>query len=569
MGLGGGPRENAARGDARARRNRVDACGEAEGETVGGQIGISCGSCEGEQIALVHRLVAYRVEHRGRVDLSDVDDERRLHAQVGNAIIGDLDGDGRRSAAVGFSWCPGDQAERTNGETGRTAHERVGQQVRRNVVGIRRERAQIEREEHVLAGALVRDGRPNGRGIDLGDADREGLLHGVRAIGEANGDRRRGAAVGLPWSPLHQAARAHRERGRAGNLGEREALGGKVGVRAVELQAEGHPLGGVLRAGVDQGRSLVHLVHSDRDLLLVAQGGGAVVGDHDLEGVGAGPLRLGGSPREDAACRDARAGRNRVDAGGEAERQSVRRVVVVRGGSSESEQIALVDRLIADRVEDRGLVDLVHGDRDLLLVAQPRRTVVGDHDLEGVGPWALRLAGSPREGAACRHARAGRNRVDACGEAEGEAVGGQIGIGCGSSEGEQIALVDRLIADRVEDGGLVDLVHSDLEGLGIAQRGRAVVFDLDRDRVHPRPIRLGRAPGNRAARRDRQPGGAGDLREGQGLARVRISGDGGFAVRISFVEGRIGGHGEGGGGIRCSEDAHPHATECRIGRSTD
>ena len=92
------------------------------------------------------------------------------------------------------------------------------------------------------------------------------------------------------------------------------------------------------------------------------------------------------------------AGRARV----QAERQTVSRSVHVRCGGREGEQSALVHCPVANRRQRRGLIDLIHRDRNCLVVKQALVAVVGDADRQGERARPLGFGRCPGEDAGDR-----------------------------------------------------------------------------------------------------------------------------------------------------------------------
>ena len=169
-------------------------------------------------------------------------------------------------------------------------------------------------------------------------------------------------------------------------------------------------------------RADVHLVDGDRDGLGV---GGHAVGYDDRDVMRVGTLSFCGRPREDAACRD---GCARGSAGGERERERLRRKVAVSRCCREGEFNEFVGGLVADRIEHRRGTDR---DRDGLGVRASH--AVGHHDRDRVAARALRLGGRPGEDATGGDGRArGSTRV----ERERERLRRDVAVGRSRREGE-------------------------------------------------------------------------------------------------------------------------------------
>ncbi len=113
--------------------------------------------------------------------------------------------------------------------------------------------------------------------------------------------------------------------------------------------------------------------------------------------------------------------------------------------------------MVLDRQFEGDLIGHLR-DRDLdrLGIAQRRIAIVGDSDRDRVHARCLCLGRRPREVAGRRD---GRARRSACVEAEGQPVCRQVGVGGRRGEGERLQSLHRLVSDRVEHGGEVDLVH--------------------------------------------------------------------------------------------------------------
>src|SRR5205085_2022915 len=157
---------------------------------------------------------------------------------------------------------------------------------------------------------------------------------------------------------------------------------------------------------------------------------------------------LGWGPGEVAIGRDAGARRRpRIEAEGE------RVAVAVGGRGREGEQAPFVDAPIAVAGHGGRLVDFVDGYRNRFKFGEGGGAVVGDADGDREDAWSLGFGRGPGKDARRGNAGAGRGtRI----EAEGQAVGGKVGVGRRRGKGEQAAFVDRLVADRRENRGHVD-----------------------------------------------------------------------------------------------------------------
>ena len=120
---------------------------------------------------------------------------------------------------------------------------------------------------------------------------------------------------------------------------------------------------------------------------------------------------------------------------------------------------------------------------------------VADDDVEGVGARPLSFGRRPGEDAVRVDGRPGRT---AAAQAEGQRVGGQVGVGRGGGEGEQAALVDGLVADGAQDRSDVDFGDGDGDRLAVGSS--APSHDAHIEGVAARPLRFGRRPGEDAGR---------------------------------------------------------------------
>ena len=160
--------------------------------------------------------------------------------------------------------------------------------------------------------------------------------------------------------------------------------------------------------------------------------------------------------------------------------------------------MSLGDRLIVDRVEFGGLVDLVDGHRECFGIVQRWDAVVGHPNGHAINAGPLRLGRCPGDTTGDRIDRhAGRYvRI----ERERQRVGRQIRIGRDGLNEQCLPLGYRLIVDRVEDRSLVDLVDGNRKCFGVAQGRLVVVGHADRYDVVARPLGFGRRPGELTGR---------------------------------------------------------------------
>ena len=157
----------------------------------------------------------------------------------------------------------------------------------------------------------------------------------------------------------------------------------------------------------------------------------------------------------------------------EAERQQVVRLVVVGSHHGEFHRLPFVDRNVVDSLHCWRLVHFINSNAESLRVGEIVGAVVRNADCNLMHAGSLGLVRSPGEFARldvdCRPGRRPRIKTE-------KQFGARIGRMSGAKQKrQQLALVDRLIVDRVHHVGL----DRDREGLAIVRGGRAVVGHSD------------------------------------------------------------------------------------------
>ena len=319
---------------------------------------------EGEQRSLAVRLVPNERKHGRKVDLIDEDADGFRRARRRRTIVRDAKGDGIIPRPLRFRGRPGEHAARRidGGTGGGTGIQAVGQSLR-GQVGVRGRGR--EREQTALVDLLVADGGQNGRARHLGNGEGDGfgITAGRRAVvRDPHGDDVVARPLGFRRRPReHPRDRIDARPGRRVREAVGQNLRGQIRIGRRGREHDQTALAVGLAADGRQHRGRGRFPDVDEDGVCGAELGAAIVRHPHHHEISLRSLRLRRGPGEQAARRN---GGPRRRTGIQGESQRLRRQIRVRRRRREGELAAFIDRLVANRGEERGRVDLIDGESD-------------------------------------------------------------------------------------------------------------------------------------------------------------------------------------------------------------